>query len=60
MEHLTHLLKLEISKYKDIDHIFAKMEQDGEIERIFSLFRSIFENESEFTIGGNSKINFLT
>lgn len=53
MEHLSNFLRLEISKYKDIDHIFAKMEQDGEIERVFTLFKTIFENESEFTIGGN-------
>lgn len=52
MNHLFSFLRLEVAKYKDIDHIFAKLEQDGEIQKIYDLFKTIFVSESEFTLGG--------
>ena len=54
MSNLSSYLRMEVLKYKDIEHIFAKLEQDGEIDKIHEVFRSIFVSESEFTIGGNT------
>jgi hypothetical protein len=52
MEDLSNILRLEINKFKEIDSILAKLEQDGEIDKIHGLFRNLFENESQYTING--------
>jgi len=50
MSQLSGFLKLEVSKYKDIDHILKKLEDDGEIQTIYDLFKNLFDNEFKFTL----------
>jgi len=52
MSALSGFLKLEVAKYKDIDHILKKLEDDGEIQNVYGVFKSIFDNELQFTVGG--------
>jgi len=49
MTQLSAFLKLEVSKYKDIDHILRKLEDDGEIQNIYEVFKTIFDGEFKFT-----------
>jgi hypothetical protein len=52
MDQLSNFLKIEISKFRDIEHIYAKLEHDGQIEAMYALFGGLFQHESEFTING--------
>ncbi len=52
MSVLSGFLKLEVAKYKDIDHILKKLEDDGEIQNVYGVFKNIFDNELQFTVGG--------
>jgi len=50
MSQVSSFLKAEVSKYKDIDHILKKLEDDGEIQGIYDVFKALFDNEFKFTI----------
>jgi len=51
MSQLSGFLKLEVAKYKDIDHILKKLEDDGEVQNVYEVFKGIFDNELQFTVG---------
>jgi len=50
MDQLSSFLHLEVSKYKDINHILKKLEDDGEIKNVFGVFKNIFDTEFGFTL----------
>lgn len=59
MSQLSGFLKLEVAKYKDIDHILKKLEDDGEVQNVYEVFKGIFDNELQFTVGGTPCIEIL-
>jgi hypothetical protein len=50
MAQLSSFLKQEVSKYKDIDHILRKLEDDGQVDSIYEVFKNLFDNEFAFTL----------
>ena len=58
MDQLSSFLHLEVSKYKDINHILKKLEDDGEVKNVFGIFKTIFDTEFDFTLQGKSQLVF--
>ena len=58
MDQLSSFLHLEVSKYKDINHILKKLEDDGEVKNVFEIFKAIFDTEFNFTLQGKSQLTF--
>lgn len=56
MSLLFNSLEAEVTKYKDINNILNKLQEDGEVQNIFDAFKDIFDNEHNFTMRELSRI----
>eukprot|EP00825_Cyclidium_porcatum_P046697 TRINITY_DN7416_c0_g1_i2.p1 TRINITY_DN7416_c0_g1~~TRINITY_DN7416_c0_g1_i2.p1 ORF type:complete len:241 (+),score=62.17 TRINITY_DN7416_c0_g1_i2:213-935(+) len=50
MEQLTKQMLNDITKYEDISNVFGKLQQNGVVQQLTSLFETIFNQEQLYTI----------
>ena len=41
-------LEEEVSRYRDISHILRKLQDDGQVKKIHSLFKDMFDDGDSF------------